>query len=1366
MSATGQSRWGVVRSLSVSFCLLIWIVTRAVIASPDDKETSVSTPTPPEKAEAGFRVYNDRVTIFVDAQLEVLRESGLWHGEPVGLVFLGITNRWEDAWDLTRTNFARGEPVVVVPTYNLPAKWMDLAAAVADHLRTGCPRTPLTTRKIGVPELLEHLAAKSVRVNRVGFSSGANYVFQENVPDLLRYAQQHSQKGQSQPPVRILVINSGAISDEAHIRPLQKAGFVVTQTGEKALVTAVQKRFADFDPTGLRIPALGVVGYLANVASKARKPFGEENRHGYAAFRNEVNALLVDTVAYNALVKGVANPNMGDHSIAVSKALDEIQARFDRQVAVGKALDQAQAKLGRQVAVGKALDQAQARLDCQAAVRKALDQAEAKLDRQKAIQRILNKADSETRRLATSLCQRQLIGFAVPVREGNVRQVLGVAEDAVRVVYQSPSWVEKQFGTTRWSTVGRVGSDEAFLLYNSTGQGQEAEEAEEAVAAVKRTLEKIEEGSSKRGVVLIGDPNDPEYQTLNREFEAAGVPVVGEVDEYDRSQYPPRRKSQDEKYRETDQVLRLTGAAAAVEVGKAKKVSTKDEGGDTFDSHHEEPHVGVEAEEIGVEVEKIDGGWKITISFNHVPIWEIIVDEEGNIIWQGPPGTYPGGYDDDGKPIIRAGFRKGDHDIDWRKPAPSLVWLHRSPALDQLAAMGMRPVRDGDFRFPPLCPPPDRKARLQSVVPDRSIRAAIEPPANQRPERLPASNRRVSGVERSASARVWLTAMVQESAGEEIRPGNRVVTIDDAPLMDRHNELGRVWKFTEHQAEEIRGDWVLITVEYEGNKISGWIERKHLIVLPRDQNALAQADPVDAIGYCSRAMIWNTEGKYDNAIADSTKAIELDPKHAVAYCNRGNAWFEKGDYDKAIADYTKAIELDPNPKDAVAYYNRAVAYCNRGNAWSRKGEYDKAIADSTKAIQLDPKYVSAYCCRADAFRLDIKFDEAVRDCTKAIEIDPQSASAYSSRGVAWEMKEEYDKAMADYDKAIKLDPKHAFAYGGRARCWAAKGQFDKAIADCARQIELDPLSGNPFYDRGNVRMHQGEYDKAIADFTKAIELDPHWACSYEQLAKAWIAQRRFDKAIQVTEKLLSIAPDAARSYLVRGSILYGVGKHDEAIAAFDKALKLDPNSVHAFTGRGAAWARKGNYRRAIRDFNRAVEVRPQYELVYSNRASAWNVSGDSYRFYRAMIDSCRALTMTPNDQRAYYNRAIAWGGWEPSGRLEEAIADYDETIRLVPRWEWAYYNRGTLKFATGNLDAAMADYDRLLELLPGLAEALAGRGAVHLARGNCNAAIAEYDKALKADAKCLAALLGRAAAKRARGDFPGASADSQTAERL
>jgi tetratricopeptide (TPR) repeat protein len=52
--------------------------------------------------------------------------------------------------------------------------------------------------------------------------------------------------------------------------------------------------------------------------------------------------------------------------------------------------------------------------------------------------------------------------------------------------------------------------------------------------------------------------------------------------------------------------------------------------------------------------------------------------------------------------------------------------------------------------------------------------------------------------------------------------------------------------------------------------------------------------------------------RYDEALADYTRAIELDPSDAEFFGSRGQAYQAIGRYDEALADFNRAIELDPN----------------------------------------------------------------------------------------------------------------------------------------------------------------------------------------------------------------------------------------------------------------------------------------------------------------------------------------------------------------------------------------------------------------------------------------------------------------------
>ena len=76
-----------------------------------------------------------------------------------------------------------------------------------------------------------------------------------------------------------------------------------------------------------------------------------------------------------------------------------------------------------------------------------------------------------------------------------------------------------------------------------------------------------------------------------------------------------------------------------------------------------------------------------------------------------------------------------------------------------------------------------------------------------------------------------------------------------------------------------------------------------------------------------------------------------DKSAADALKQKGNALMSAKKYDEAIAEYTKAIDLDgTNP---VFLSNRAAAHAS-------KGDHLSAIGDAEQAISIDPKFVKAY----------------------------------------------------------------------------------------------------------------------------------------------------------------------------------------------------------------------------------------------------------------------------------------------------------------------------------------------------------------------------------------------------------------------
>ncbi|MFM6375379.1 MAG: tetratricopeptide repeat protein [Microcystis panniformis] len=109
------------------------------------------------------------------------------------------------------------------------------------------------------------------------------------------------------------------------------------------------------------------------------------------------------------------------------------------------------------------------------------------------------------------------------------------------------------------------------------------------------------------------------------------------------------------------------------------------------------------------------------------------------------------------------------------------------------------------------------------------------------------------------------------------------------------------------------------------------------------ETRIAQGNNQDAIGHYNRGVGYIQQKKYDLALAEFTKALNIDPRYAEAYLNRGFLYEQQEKPDLALSDYNQAINI--NPRYAEAYGFRGLLYYSRQ-------EREKAIRDLRQAAEL------------------------------------------------------------------------------------------------------------------------------------------------------------------------------------------------------------------------------------------------------------------------------------------------------------------------------------------------------------------------------------------------------------------------------
>jgi tetratricopeptide (TPR) repeat protein len=130
-------------------------------------------------------------------------------------------------------------------------------------------------------------------------------------------------------------------------------------------------------------------------------------------------------------------------------------------------------------------------------------------------------------------------------------------------------------------------------------------------------------------------------------------------------------------------------------------------------------------------------------------------------------------------------------------------------------------------------------------------------------------------------------------------------------------------------------------------------------------------------------------GDFEGAIGDIDKSLELKKDWEIPYFYRAVAYQALEKFDEAMLDYTKSIQL--NPKMTDAYYNRAKIILSRKDIDTPKVE--NAVLDLEKALNLDKDFIDALFAMAAAQKKLGDYHKALEYIERLLELEPQAVHA-------------------------------------------------------------------------------------------------------------------------------------------------------------------------------------------------------------------------------------------------------------------------------------------------------------------------------------------------------------------------------------
>lgn len=231
------------------------------------------------------------------------------------------------------------------------------------------------------------------------------------------------------------------------------------------------------------------------------------------------------------------------------------------------------------------------------------------------------------------------------------------------------------------------------------------------------------------------------------------------------------------------------------------------------------------------------------------------------------------------------------------------------------------------------------------------------------------------------------------------------------------------------------------------------------------------------------------QGKYEEAIKNYNKIIEIDSDFFKAWLSKGLALQNLGKNEEAIICYDKCIEMNPR---------NSWPWNNKGSALISLGKYNEAIRFLDKSIEIAPKNSLAWSNKGAALRYLGKFEDAIECFDKCIELRPRDSFNWAEKGQALLCLYKYGDAVRSFNQAINLSPDNSFALLGKGQGLYFSGNFKEALENLEKVLEVDPDNEDAWLSKGEALGALGNFKEALVCCNHVIGKNPRSPWAIEQ----------------------------------------------------------------------------------------------------------------------------------------------------------------------------------------------------------------------------------------------------------------------------
>ncbi len=197
----------------------------------------------------------------------------------------------------------------------------------------------------------------------------------------------------------------------------------------------------------------------------------------------------------------------------------------------------------------------------------------------------------------------------------------------------------------------------------------------------------------------------------------------------------------------------------------------------------------------------------------------------------------------------------------------------------------------------------------------------------------------------------------------------------------------------------------------------------------------------------------------EDSVAFYDRLLGMNPRDPLAYFERGYVCSLLARYENALADYGKAVELAP---DVAEFHVRLGGLLNDCHDETYR-DSRRGFAHVKRAVELDPGNIDYRIQLAKAHFLRAEYAEGRAELDRAAAMGPESTEHYLVLAQQYDLLDDARAVLACIEKALALNPSldDHYLWLGRALAGLGDRKGALAAADKAYQVTMQrPLTAS------------------------------------------------------------------------------------------------------------------------------------------------------------------------------------------------------------------------------------------------------------------------------------------------------------------